>query len=64
MHQYLKSQWKTKAEIDICLNQLDQTFKGQTNILDGAIFLISFLTSKSDGVYPGSPKNTFFSKIF
>ena len=38
--------------------------QGQTNILDGAIFLISFLTSKSDGVYPGSPKNTFFSKIF
>ena len=27
MHEYLKNQLKIKAEIDICLNHLDQTFK-------------------------------------
>ena len=39
-------------------------YVGKTFISDGAIFSISFLTSKMDSVYPGSPKNTFFSKKF
>ena len=35
---------------------------GQNFISDGAKFLILFFTSKIDGVYPGSHKNTIFSK--
>ena len=41
-----------------------QVIMGQNFISDGAKFLISFFTSKMDGVYPGSHKNTFFSKKF
>ena len=36
--------------------------QGQNFISDGAKFLISFFTSKMDGVYQGSHKNTIFSK--
>ena len=43
---------------------LKKSAKGQNFISDGAKFLISFFTSKMDGVYPGSNKNTYFSKKF
>ena len=45
-----------------CLGTMKGSFMGQNFISDGAKFLISFFTLKMDDVYPGSHKNTFFSK--
>ena len=38
------------------------TFRGQKTISVTSIFSILILTSKTNSVYPGSPKNTFFQK--